>query len=102
MNDLVFLSLRRRTKIGLETASMSFLSDIEAKVGFRSNASTPQHFNSFPTPYRLARIRFEKGLDSKDAGREYVIAYASESNNKAKSDYSSYEGEIFWRPIINH
>ena len=47
-------------------------------------------------------LGLKKVLIQKDAGREYVIAYASESNNKAKSDYSSYEGEIFWRPIINH
>ena len=28
-----------------------------------------------------------------DSGREYVFAYASQSNNTAKANYSSYEGE---------
>jgi len=41
-------------------------------------------------------------------GKEYVIAYASRSNNKVKSDYFSYKGEcldivwviIHFRPYI--
>ena len=28
-----------------------------------------------------------------DDGKEYVIAYASQSNSDAKTNYSSYEGE---------
>ena len=28
-----------------------------------------------------------------DFGREYVVAYASQSNNTVKANYSSYEGE---------
>jgi hypothetical protein len=37
-----------------------------------------------------------------DEGKEYVITYASQSNNKAKSNYSSYEGEclvVVWAVI---
>jgi hypothetical protein len=38
-----------------------------------------------------------------EEGKEYVIAYASQSNNKAKSNYSSYKGEtivVIW--VIIH
>jgi len=34
-----------------------------------------------------------------EEGKKYVIAYASQSNNKAKNNYSSYEGEclvVIW------
>ncbi len=30
-----------------------------------------------------------------DDGQEFVVAYASQSNNKTKSKYTSYEGECF-------
>jgi hypothetical protein len=30
-----------------------------------------------------------------DDGREFVVAYASWSNNKTEAKYSSYEGECF-------
>ncbi len=29
-----------------------------------------------------------------EQGKEYVTAYSSQSNNKAQSNYSSYEGEM--------
>jgi len=42
-------------------------------------------------------------LDQLDEeGKEYVITYASRSNNKAKNNYSSYEGEclvVVWAVI---
>jgi len=41
-------------------------------------------------------------LGQLDEGKEYVIAYAFRSNNKAKNNYSSYEGEclaIVWAVI---
>jgi len=37
-----------------------------------------------------------------EEGKEYVIAYASQSNNKAENNYSSYEGEcliVIWTVI---
>jgi hypothetical protein len=30
-----------------------------------------------------------------DDGREFVVAYVNQSNNKTKAKYSSYEGECF-------
>jgi prenyltransferase beta subunit len=30
-----------------------------------------------------------------EEGKEYVIAYASQSNNKVENNYSSYEGGVF-------
>jgi hypothetical protein len=32
-------------------------------------------------------------IQNDDYGRQYVIAYASQSNNTAEANYSSYEGE---------
>ena len=37
----------------------------------------------------LGAIRTQKD----DFGREYVVAYAAQSNNTAEANYSSYEGE---------
>ena len=55
----------------------------------------PDVFKSFQlhtnwSSFGLGTILIQKD----DFGREYVIVYASQSNNTAEANYSSYEGKV--------
>ena len=55
----------------------------------RPDASRPFQLHTDWSAVGLGAVLTQKD----DEGREYVVAFASRSNNNAESNYSSYEGE---------
>ena len=67
---------------------------LKQKLGAAPVLRRPDVFKTFQVHTNWSSLGLGAVLTQKDdSSREYVVAYASQSNNTAEANYSSYEGE---------